>query len=115
MNFSTKGLTIGFFAADVVLAALCIFLYMGQDRTAPIIALPETEVVYTPAMTEKKLLEGITAYDHEDGDVTDSLLIEKISETADGKVIVTYAAVDSANNVGEAARILEVGREKKEN
>ena len=36
-------------------------------------------------------------------------------ETADGKVIVTYAAVDSANNVGEAARILEVGREKKEN
>ena len=32
MNFSTKGLTIGFFAVDVVLAALCIFLYMGQDR-----------------------------------------------------------------------------------
>lgn len=115
MNFSTKGLTIGFFAADVILAALCIFLYLGQDRTEPIITLPETKISYTSSITEEKLLEGITAYDREDGDVTSSLLIEKISETADGKVIVTYAAVDSANNVGEASRILDAGREKREN
>lgn len=105
---SIKGLTIGFFAVDVVLIGIGAFLYMNQDKTAPTITLPETAIVYEDGMAEEELLEGITAYDPEDGDVTDSLLIEKVSETADGKRIVTYAAVDSANNVAQKSRILEV-------
>ena len=36
------------------------------------------------------------------------LLIEKVTETGNGKVIVTYAAVDSSNNVAEQSRILKV-------
>ena len=55
-----------------------------------------------------QLLEGVTAYDSHDGDVTASLLIEKVTETGNGKVIVTYAAVDSSNNVAEQSRILKV-------
>lgn len=54
-----------------------------------------------------QLLEGVTAYDSHDGDVTASLLIEKVTETGNGKVIVTYAAVDSSNNVAEQSRILK--------
>ena len=76
---STKGLTIGFFIADAVLIALCAFFYLQ-----------------------------ITAYDSHDGDVTASLLIEKVTETGNGKVIVTYAAVDSSSNVTEQSRILKV-------
>ena len=56
----------------------------------------------------QQLLEGVTAYDSHDGDVTASLLIEKVTETGNGKVIVTYAAVDSSNNVAEQSRILKV-------
>ena len=43
------------------------------------------------------------------GDVTASLLIEKVTETGNGEVIVTYAAMDSSNNVAELSRIFEGG------
>ena len=51
---------------------------------------------------------GVTAYDSHDGDVTASLLIEKVTETGNGKVIVTYAAVDSSITWAEQSRILKV-------
>lgn len=105
---STKGLTIGFFIADAVLIALCAFFYLQMDRTAPVITLPDTEQIYTTGTDNDQLLEGVTAYDSYDGDVTDSLLIEKVTETGKGEVIVTYAAVDSSNNVAELSRILKV-------
>ena len=105
---STKGLTIGFFIADAVLIAVCAFFYLQMDRTAPVITLPDTEQTYTTGTNTDHLLEGVTAYDSHDGDVTDSLLIEKVTETEKGEVIVTYAAVDSSNNVAELSRILKV-------
>lgn len=102
--------TIGFFAADVALIAASVFLYLKLDKTAPVISFADDEkkLVYTAGMSEEKLLEGVSALDDADGDVTGSLLVEKISETADGKVIVTYVALDSANNVGKRSRIYEV-------
>ena len=103
-----KGLTIGFFAVDAVLIGIGAFLYLDKDRTAPTITIPETELIYEQDMTEKELLDGVTAYDAEDGDVTDAVFVEKISETADGRVIITYAAADSANNVAESSRIAEI-------
>ena len=39
--------------------------------------------------------------------MTDSLLIEKISGTGEGTVIVTYVARDEANNVEKVSRTLE--------
>lgn len=102
-----KGLTIGFFAVDAVLIGIGAFLYLNQDRTAPVVTLPEKELVYTEEITEAELLDGVTAYDAVDGDVTASVLVEKISATADGRVIVTYAAVDSSNNVEEKSRIIK--------
>ena len=42
--------------------------------------------------------------------MTDSLLIEKISGTGEGTVIVTYVARDEANNVGKISRTLEARR-----
>ena len=107
MQMSTKGLTIGFFIADAALIAVCAFFYLQMDRTAPVITLPDTEQIYTTGTDTDKLLEGVTAYDSHDGDVTDSLLIEKVTETGNGEVIVTYAAVDSSNNVAELSRILK--------
>ena len=103
-----KGLTVGFFAVDAVLIGVGAFLYLNQDRTAPVITVPENGFVYEQDMTEKELLDGVTAYDAEDGDVTAAVFVEKISETADGRVIITYAAADSADNVSESSRIAAV-------
>lgn len=104
---STKGLTIGFFIADAALIAVCAFFYLQMDRTAPVITLPDTEQTYTIGTDIDQLLDGVTAYDSHDGDVTASLLIEKVTETGNSEVIVTYAAVDSSNNVAEQSRILK--------
>ena len=104
---STKGLTIGFFIADAALIAVCAFFYLQMDRTAPVITLPDAEQTYTTGTDTDQLLEGVTAYDSHDGHVTASLLIEKVTETGNSEVIVTYAAMDSSNNVAELSRILK--------
>ena len=92
---------------DVILLGFSIFLYAGEDRTAPVIVFGEEEPVYREGMDETELLEGVTARDERDGDVTDSLLIEKISGTGEGSVIVTYVARDEANNVEKVSRTLK--------
>lgn len=92
---------------DVILLGFSIFLYVGEDRTPPVIAFGEEAPVYREGMEEAALLEGVTAMDERDGDVTDSLLIEKISGTGEGTVIVTYVARDEANNVEKVSRTLE--------
>lgn len=108
-----KGLTVGFFAVDAVLIGIGAFLYVNQDKNAPEITFPETAIVYEDGMAKEELLEGITAYDSEDGDVTDALVVEKISTASDGRVIVTYAAVDSANNVTQKSRMLSAEKRQK--
>ena len=46
--------------------------------------------------------------DEKDGDVSDSLLVEKVAGTNGKEVIVTYVARDGANNVGKASRAFTV-------
>ena len=92
-------------AIDALLLAGCIYLYVNQDRTAPVISFSNEEIVYTDGMGEEELLSGVSAYDEQDGDVSYSLLVEKVSNAADGQVIVTYAAKDASNNVTKNSRI----------
>jgi len=93
---------------DIVLLGISLFLYLGKDRTAPVITFAENLVSYEEGMDEALLLEGVTAMDAKDGDVSGSLLVEKIAGTTGKEVIVTYVARDSANNVGKASRAFPV-------
>lgn len=106
---NTKIAVIGFAIADAVLIAVSVFLYTNLDRKAPVISFADEDrrLVYTEGMNEEELLEGVSAYDDVDGDVSGSILIEKISQTADGNVIVTYVALDSADNVAKKSRVYE--------
>lgn len=96
-------------AVDVVLLVICLVLYLGKDRRGPEIFFDEeNQVVYEEGMDESLLLQGVTAVDEKDGDVSDSLLVEKVTGTSGREVIVTYVARDGANNVGKASRAFEV-------
>lgn len=101
---STKIAVIGFAIADAVLIGISAFFYQGEDRNAPVISFEEAELTYQEGMDETALLEGVSAADDRDGDVTGALIVEKISETSDGNVIVTYAVMDSSNNVAKRSR-----------
>ncbi|HJA91695.1 MAG TPA: hypothetical protein H9717_01005 [Candidatus Eisenbergiella merdipullorum] len=92
---------------DVILMALSVVLYMDEDRTPPVIHMEETDMRYREGMSDSELLEGVSATDETDGDVTGSLVVEKVSETGDGTVIVTYGARDQSNNVAKASRVME--------
>ena len=91
---------------DVILMALSVVLYLDEDRTAPVIHMEDVEMEYWEGMTDEELLAGVTATDETDGDVTGSLVVEKVSEVGDGTVIVTFGARDKTNNVAKASRVI---------
>ena len=91
---------------DVILMALSVVLYLDEDRTAPVIYMEDVEMEYREGMTDEEMLSGVTATDETNGDVTGSLVVEKVSEIGDGTVIVTFGARDRSNNVVKASRVI---------
>lgn len=87
----------GLFA--VALTGGVILLSLEDDKEGPDITY-EKDLVYTGAEDTSYLLEGVKAADTKDGDVTDSLRVEKVQvNEEENKVVVVYIAKDSSNNV----------------
>ena len=105
------GLLAGICALDVALMVAAVVLYLGQDRIAPVISYGPDSLTYEEGMDQARLLEGVTAQDERDGDVTESLMVEKVSETSNGNVIITYVAKDRSDNVGKASRTVRAVQE----
>lgn len=92
---------------------LIIILFVGYrviefvktDSSGPVISGGEDVLTISIQDGEEVLLAGMTALDQKDGDVTDSLIVEKISNFyGDGTRIVTYAAFDSDNHISKTER-----------
>ena len=80
---------------------------MIQDKKPPVVSCDSSELKVSVKAKEKDLLKGVTAKDSRSGDVSDTLVVENMSEFTDkGKRTVTYAAVDKSMNVGRAERTL---------
>lgn len=93
------------------LISVSIFIYSrykqatGIDGSSPEISVNQEEMTVSVNDSRQTLLNGITAYDKKDGDVTDSLIVESISGfTKDKKRTVTYAAFDSDLHVTKTSR-----------
>ena len=72
---------------------------------APVISFDNDTLEITTSSIEAELLQGVTATDEEDGDVTDSLIVETSTHFVSDKTIeVTYAAFDSQGHVTKATR-----------
>lgn len=75
------------------------------DNLAPVIYVGESNIEVSVEDGEDILLQGVTAEDRKDGDVTGSVIVENVSGFLDdGRRIVTYAAFDSDNHVSKATR-----------
>lgn len=58
--------------------------------------------------TEEELLEGISASDNHDGDLTDEVIIQSVSQLVTANTAtVTYLVFDASNNMGTLKRTLE--------
>lgn len=77
---------------NVMLIIVCVFMYMRMDRTEPKLEFHTVDIIYRQDMDIAELLTGVTAYDSVDGDITDRIVIEKITENPEeGSAVVFYA------------------------
>lgn len=74
---------------------------VDQDNIAPEISAESDEIYVSVEATDEELLQGLTAYDDKDGDVTNSLVVvSQMDFITKGTRKINYAAFDSHNNVG---------------
>ena len=99
-------------AAFFVAALALLGVYMvrdktGQDREEPVITIDGDLIEVSVEDGEEILMQGVTASDAEDGDLTDKVIVESIGRFGkDGRRTITYAVVDSDSLVGHATRKL---------
>lgn len=68
------------------------------DSRAPVIAMDSETIEVSCDATDEELLAGVTASDKKDGDVSDTLMVESLSDFTDtGKRTMTVVAFDSDN------------------
>ena len=81
--------------------------WRNEDTIPPVIYCDSDTIMVSADATEEELMEGITVLDDVSGDVSDSLVIEKISSfTEKNTRIITYAAIDDSGNVSRIQRTL---------
>ena len=102
-----KGLKITLTVIAVVLAALSVLTVILSDSKGPKITVEQKSITYVNGDDKASLLDGVSAYDAVDGDVTVSLIVKDITVLNSGDTAkVTYAARDNNNNISEAYRIV---------
>ena len=86
----SRVINIALLVINVILIAVCAVMYLRTDRIAPEFEFQAAEVIYQREMNTAELLAGITAYDRADGDVTDRIVIEKITENLKDSTAVVF-------------------------
>lgn len=78
---------------------------LTEDDTLPVVICDQQALRVSVKDGKDALLQGVTASDEKDGDLTGSIVVEQIAgtETA-GKVTVTYAVADSDHHVASCTR-----------
>ena len=107
MKEKTLGIILG--VLNLILIVVCVTFFLGKDKTAPVLTIEPVAYVYEEDLPESILYQGVSAYDEEDGDVTKTIVIEKVvTDRTQGKATITYGACDTSGNVGKATRTLDM-------
>ena len=97
----------------LILIAVCLAVFYGYqvlnristDTKPPQIRMEEQALQISVTEAKTNLLQGVTAKDEEDGNVTGSLVVESVRLLDHtGRANVTYAAFDKSGNVAKAER-----------
>lgn len=97
-------LTLGLAGGCLVLAVIAFVINAGQDRKPPEITVKKGEVTYTEGDGYEALLDGVSAEDNSDGDLSDEVFVDRIVQTGEDTGMVYYGVMDSHNNVGTAMK-----------
>ncbi len=79
--------------------------FMNRDTTMPVIKSEEDTIEIPCAYTQEDLLQGITAEDEKDGDLTSQILVGNFSRFIEkGLCDISYIVFDSANQPATLTR-----------
>ncbi len=94
------------FIFSVALSVLALIKTSSlKDTDGPEIMMDQDSISVNIGCTNEELLAGITAVDKKDGDVTDSLVVQDMSNFIEkGRRQITVAAFDQDHNVTKATR-----------
>ena len=94
--------------ADIILIGLCAVSYISRDRNAPTLTIPSADLTYIEGGDNSGLLEGASASDEEDGDVSENIRIYNVSVMADGvHAQITYSVCDDSYNFTKKTKIVK--------
>ena len=96
------------FLLVIILFGIFYFHTRMNDRIPPVLSMENDELQISVKDSEEKLLRDVTATDNKDGDVTDGIILENLSNfTKPGQRVATYAVFDSSGNIARATRIIK--------
>lgn len=89
----------------VGIGAYYVHNHLQANNSAPVITIADNSQRFSVKATEEDFLQGVSAEDNEDGNVTDSIIIESISQLYKGnRRSIVYVAFDSNNHVTKQER-----------
>ena len=106
-----RALRLGTVIIFVITTILFCLFYMkeqnSKDNTFPTIEIASKTLDISIQDAQAHLMDGVTAYDGKDGDLTSKVIIESISKfSKDRTCVVTYAVVDSDKHVVKNSRTI---------
>ncbi len=105
MRYLRLGVFLLFVVIAVAFAGVFISEKITEDKTIPVITIDDEMLDVSLKADDAELLQGVTAYDEKDKDITDKIIVESISKFIDkGVCRVTYAVCDGDNHVAKASR-----------
>lgn len=89
----------------VCIGVFYIYNHLDAHNQAPVITIADGTNEFSVSATEEDFLLGVSAEDDEDGNVTDSIIIESISQIYNKNTRnIVYVAFDSNNHVAKLER-----------
>ena len=84
-----------------------IKVIVANDLVVPVIKGAEDKVIRIGDAFNAR--EGVTAYDNEDGDLTNKIVVTgKVQTNEVGRYTLTYTVTDSSKNMAKVTRVVEV-------
>lgn len=102
----TRIFVVIFFIVSVfIFGAYRLIKIISVDRTVPVINMKDDSITVSVEGGDSAILEGVTASDEKDGDITENLFIESRSTFLEkGRFNVTIAVADQDNHVAKVER-----------
>lgn len=100
-------LSVLFVITALAFATVVVYKYTHDDTKPPVITADSDLLEISVSATEQELKAGLKAYDNIDGDVTDRILIQRVSHLVNSTdATVTYLVFDNASNAATYQRTL---------